>query len=124
MSKELPEFYVQYKRIRITDVNIPDGISVLAEQTAVQLGKNELAGKMEAEKISLAAAKVAEAQGNYQAGLLDAKTKDLMSQPKMLDLYKLETERIEAEGFREHGKSKYGANNIFGSETSVIKGLR
>jgi hypothetical protein len=28
------------------------------------------------------------------------------------------------EGFAKHGKSPYGDNNIFGSETSIIKGLK
>jgi hypothetical protein len=125
LAKELPEFYVQYKRIRITDVNIPDGISQLAEQTAVQLGRNELASKKEAEKVSLAKALVAEAQGNYEAGLLNAKTKDLMSQPKMLEMMRLENEKILAEGYNKHGRSIYGENNIFGENAgAIIKGLK
>lgn len=115
LKKELPEFFVEFKRVRFTDINIPAGISELAEQTAVQLGKNELASKMEAEKVSLAKAKVAEAQGDYDAGVLNAKTKDIMSQPKMLEMMRIENEKILAEAFLKHGKSIYGENNWFGT---------
>lgn len=102
---------------RYPDVStmIPNGISQLAEQTAVQIGRNELASKKEAEQVSLAKAKVAEAQGNYDAGILNAKTKDLLSQPKMLQLQQIENERIMWEGFKVHGKSPFGQNNIFGN---------
>jgi regulator of protease activity HflC (stomatin/prohibitin superfamily) len=124
LSKELPEFYVLFARVQITDVDIPPTISNLAEETAKQLERNKLAEKKEAEKIALAKAQVAEAEGNYQAAIFDAKRKEVMSQPKMLELYKLETERIQAEGYKEHGKSWFGENNIFGSETSIIKGLK
>lgn len=124
LSKELPEFYVEYKRVRITDVNIPDGISKLAEATAVQVGKNELAQKMEAEQVSLAKAKVAEAQGNYDAGMLNAKTKDLMSAPKMIELMRVENDKIKWEGYLKHGTSPYGTGNVYGSETAILKGLK
>jgi len=121
LKDELPEFYVEYKRVRITDVNIPDGISQLAEQTAVQIGKNELAEKMEAEQASLAKAKVAKAQGNFDAGVLDAKTKKLLSTPEILKLKELDVEMMWAE----KGVSRYGNNNMFGVEgASVIKGLK
>ena len=124
LRKELPEFYVEFKRVRFTDINIPNGISKLAEQTAVQLGRNELASKKEAEQTALAKAKVAEAQGNYDAGVLNAKTKDIMSSPKMLEMMRVENDRIMAEGYRTHGKSPYGTNNIFGSGAAqVVKGL-
>lgn len=123
LSKEMPEFFIEFKRIRITDVGIPGGISKLAEETAVQLGRNELASKKEAEQISLAKAKVAEANGNYQAAQLNAKTKDLMSQPKMLELQKIENERIWAEGFHKHGKSPFGEGNIYGQLPTLLKNM-
>ena len=124
LSKELPEFYVVFKRVRITDVDIPKGISALAAETAVQLGRNELAQKKEAEQVALAKAKVAEAQGNYDAGLLNAKTKDIMSQPKMLEMMKIENDRIMWEGFNKHGKSPFGENNMFGVTPTVVSGLK
>jgi regulator of protease activity HflC (stomatin/prohibitin superfamily) len=124
LKTELNQFYVIFARIRMTDVDIPKAVADLATETAVQLGRNELAKKKEAEQTALADAKVAEAQGNYDAGVLNAKTKDIMSQPKMLDLYRLENERLMWEAFNKHGNSPYGNNNIFGAETAIVRGLK
>lgn len=123
LSKELPEFYVEFKRIRITDVDIPDGISKLAEETAVQIGKNELASKKEAEQVALAKARIAEAEGEYQASILQAKTRDILSQPKMLELQRVENERIMWEGYKAHGHSPFGNNNMYGVVPAIVKGL-
>ena len=120
MSEELPEFYVEFARIQMTDVDIPVKVAQLAEETAVQLGRNELAKKKEAEQVALAKAKVAEAQGNYEAGLLDAKTKKLLSTPEILKLKELEVEMM----FAKKGVSRFGNNNVFGSGVSILKGLR
>jgi regulator of protease activity HflC (stomatin/prohibitin superfamily) len=60
--------------------------------------------------------KVATAKGNYEAALYDAKTKEILSQPKLLQLYKAETERIWAQ----KGKSPYGNNNVFGSTSGIL----
>jgi len=119
MRDELPEFYVEFARVQMTDVDIPAKVAQLAEDTAVQLGKNDLATKKEAEQVALAKAKVATAQGNYDAGLLDAKTKKLLSQPELLKLKQLEVDMQWAV----RGVSKYGNNNVFGSGTAVFKGL-
>lgn len=126
LATELPEFYVQFKRARITDVNIPAKISQVAEATAVQLQSNELALKKEAEQSALAKAKVAEAQGNFDAGVLNAKTQALLSQPQMLERQQIENERIKWEGFAKTGNSPYGSNNIFGGGdgVSIIRGLK
>jgi regulator of protease activity HflC (stomatin/prohibitin superfamily) len=60
--------------------------------------------------------KVAEAKGNFEAAEYDAKTKAIMSQPKMLELYRAETERVWAE----QGVSPYGSNNVFGSSGNIL----
>lgn len=60
--------------------------------------------------------KVALAKGNYEAAQYDAKTKEILSQPKLLELYKAETERIWAQ----QGKSPYGNNNVFGSGSNIL----
>lgn len=120
LTEEFPEFYVDFKRIQMTDVDIPAAVAKLATETAVQLGRNELATKKEAEQQALAKAKVALAQGNYNAAQLDVKTKELMSRPAVLKLYEAETERKWAE----KGVSKYGHDNVFGASASVIKGLK
>lgn len=124
MSQELPEFFVQFARVQVTDVDLPKQVAQLAEETAVQLGRNELASKKEAEQVALAKARVAEAQGEYDAARLQAKTKDILSQPKMLKLMELEIEKDYAEGYKAHGNSRYGTNNMFGVGTSIIKGLK
>lgn len=119
IKEELPEFYVEFARIQMTDVDIPKAVAKLAEETAVQLGRNELALKKEAEQVALAAANVAKSKGEFEASQFDVKTKELMSRPAVLRLYEAETERKWAE----KGVSKYGNNNVFGgSGVSVLKG--
>jgi regulator of protease activity HflC (stomatin/prohibitin superfamily) len=60
--------------------------------------------------------KVALAKGNYEAAQYDAKTKEILSQPKLLELYKAETARIRAT----NGTSEYGSNNVFGSASGIL----
>jgi len=115
LAKEAGTIYVNIARIQFTKVGIPGAVAKLATETAVQLGRNELASKKEAEQVALAKAKVATAQGNYDAGVLNAKTKDIMSSPKMLEMMRIENEKILAEAFLKHGKSIYGENNWFGT---------
>jgi regulator of protease activity HflC (stomatin/prohibitin superfamily) len=119
IQAELPEFYVEFARVQITDVDIPQGLAKIAEETAIQEGRNALAAKKELEQTNLAKARIAEAKGKYDAALFDAKTKDVLSSPKMLELKKLE---IEME-WAKKGISKYGSNNVFGANTAVIKGI-
>jgi len=120
LERELPDFYVEFARIQMTDVDIPDAVAELAKQTAVQLGKNDLASKKEAEQVALAKARVAEAQGEYDAAVLQAKTKDKLSQPKMLALMDKEIEMVYAKGFEKHGTSRYGTGNWYGSNTAGV----
>lgn len=120
LAAELPDFYVEFARIQMTDVDIPQAVAELAKQTAVQLGKNDLASKKEAEQVALAAARVAEAQGEYDAAKLQAKTKDILSQPKMLKLMQLEIEQTYAKGFEKHGTSRYGSGNWYGTNTAAV----
>lgn len=120
LTLECATIYTDIARVQFTKVGIPTKVAQLAEQTAVQIGKNDLAEKMEAEQVSLAKAKVAAAQGNYDSGILNAKTKDLLSQPKMLELMSLENERIMWEGFGKTGNSPFGTNNIFGNSNPAL----
>jgi regulator of protease activity HflC (stomatin/prohibitin superfamily) len=118
LQKETPKIYIAVTDVQFSKVGIPDAVAELAKETAVQVGRNELAEKLEAEKVSLAKAQVAEAQGNYDAGVLNAKTKDILSQPKMLEMMRIENERLMWEGFKKHGHSPFGENNIFGTSQS------
>lgn len=112
--REAGNMYTDIVRVQLGKVEIPKEVSRLAEETAVQEGRNILASKKEEEQVQLAKAAVAKAQGEYEAGVLNAKTRDLLSQPKMLDLQRIENERIMWEGYKTHGKSPFGENNIFG----------
>lgn len=60
--------------------------------------------------------KVALAKGNYEAAQYDARTKEILSQPKLVELYRAETDRIWAQ----KGKSPYGQNNVFGSTSGIL----
>ena len=120
IAEELPEFYIEFKRLQMTDVDIPEAVANLATETAVQLGRNELAKKKEAEQTALAKAAVAKSKGLFEAAEYDVRTKKLMSQPAVLKLYEAETNRQWAL----QGKSKYGSNNVFGAGVSVLKGLK
>lgn len=114
--QETQNMYINIARVQLGKVGIPAEVASLAEQTAVQEGRNALAAKKEEEQIQLAKARVAEAQGNYDAGVLEAKTRDLLSAPKMLELQRIENERIMWEGYKAHGKSPFGEHNIFGGD--------
>jgi len=113
LSSELPDFYVDFARVQLTDVDIPDGIAATAEATAKQLELNKLSEK-----------KAEESENNFKAAEWDAKTKAVLSKPEMLELQRVENERLMWEGFKQHGHSPYGTNNIFGSETAIVRGLK
>jgi len=119
LDKDLASIYVNCSRVSITDVDIPKGISDVATQIATQESRNVLASKREAEKTALASALIAESKGKFEAAQYDAKTKDIMSQPKMLELLKLEIQMQRAKNDNERaklGKSEFGENNVFGIE--------
>lgn len=105
LERELPQIYVRFARVQLTDVDIPKSISDAAEQTAKQQELNKLAGE-----------KAMEAQNNYSAAEWDAKTKDVLSKPAMLELKRLE---IEME-YAKKGVSKYGNNNVFGAGSDIL----
>lgn len=119
-QEEAAKIYIDVTDVQLTKISIPSAVADLAKETAVQEGRNELAKKKEAEQVALAKAKVAEAQGDYDSGVLNAKTKDILSQPKMLEMMRIENERITAEGFLKHGKSIYGDHNYFGAAAPLL----
>ena len=109
LKEEFPAFYVSCSRVRITDVDIPAGIADAAEATAKQAELNKLS-----------ASKVEQAENNLRAAEFDAKAKALLSRPEMIALKKLEVELEWAK----KGVSPYGNNNVFGSDTHIVKGLK
>lgn len=114
LAQEAQAIYVNVPRVNFTKVGIPAGVERVATAIAVQLSNNKLATEKEAEQVALAKAKVARAQGDYDVGVLNAKTQDLLSQPKMLEKQRIDNERIMWEGYAKTGKSPFGENNIFG----------
>lgn len=118
LAKEAAAIYVNVPRVNFTKVGIPAGVEKVATAIAVQLSNNQLAEKKEAEQVALAKAKVAQAQGDYDAGVLNAKTQDLLSQPKMLEKQRIDNERIMWTGYAKTGKSPFGENNIFGGSSN------
>lgn len=118
LDQEAKAIYVNVPRVNFTAVGIPAEVARIAELIATQLSRNELATKKEAEQVALARAKVATAQGDYDAGVLNAKTQDLLSQPKMLEKQRIDNERIMWQGYAKTGKSPFGENNIFGGAGS------
>lgn len=105
LEKELPAFFLTFARVQITDVDIPKPIADAAAATAKQNEVNKLA-----------LSKAIEAENNFKAAEWDAKTKDILSQPAMLALKKLEIEMKWAE----KGVSPYGSNNVFGATTGIL----
>lgn len=109
LSKEFPKFYCECTTVRITDVEIPEGIAATAEANAKQAELNKLAES-----------KVLEAKNNNEAAVWDAKTKEILSQPAMLRMKELEVQME----FAKKGVSPYGNNNVFGAETAIVRGLK
>jgi len=97
--------------IIIRDVDLPQRITDAIEAKQVQDEKNLLAQKKKLEEENLADARIAREKGNYEAAKYQEKTKELMSQPRLLELYRAETERIWAK----KGVSPYGDSNVFGN---------
>lgn len=124
LETKLESINILFKRVEITDVDLPEKISNMIVLAKEQDEKNNLAEKKELEKKYLSNAEIARAKGEYEAATYDAKTKEILSQPKMLELQRVENERIMWEGYAKNGVSPYGNNNIFGSETAIVRGLK
>ena len=108
LSSELPDFYVRFARVQLTDVDIPHAIAEAAEATAKQLELNKLSKE-----------KAQEAENNFIAAEWDAKTKDVLSKPAMLKLKELELQ----EDWIKKWNGSFGNNNVFGSNgVTILKG--
>jgi len=113
--------------INIKDVDLPKKISdaILLKQEQDQ--KNLTAQKLQQEAIYKANAKKEDAKGDSiaivtvasaEAQAIKLKQEQLKKSPQYVELMKVEA-------FKEtDGKSWYGENNIFGGETTVVKGLK
>lgn len=120
VKDELNEFHVTYVRLQITDVDIPSEVAKIAEDIAVQLQRNLLASKKEEEANELAKARIATAKGKLEAAKFDAERNDILSSPKMLELQRVENERLMWEAYKATKVSPFGNNNVFGDNPMML----
>lgn len=109
LQNEFPQFYVSCSRVRITDVDIPKVISDAAEATARQAELNKLSES-----------KVQDSKNLLEAAKYDAEAKAILSKPEMLALKQLEVDME----YAKKGVSKYGNNNVFGSDLNLLKSIK
>lgn len=102
--------------LAVTSMSIPDSYRAAINKKIKVIQETATIKSQTEQAQQEAMRKVAVAKGNFEAAQFDAKTKEIMSQPKMLELYKAETERIWAQ----RGVSPYGNNNVFGAGTGIM----
>jgi len=102
--------------IAILKMSLPPSYKAAIERKIAVLQETATIKSQTIQAEQTALKKVATAKGNYEAAQYDAKTKEILSQPKMLELYRLETARIRAT----NGTSEYGQNNVFGSASGIL----
>lgn len=129
LSKDFKGNYIILGFVEVADVDLPEGIAAEIKRKEEQKQRNLTSKLKEEEQINLAQAKIAEAEGNKQSSILNAeaqaesiriKNRALSQSPKYIDLIKAEAQMELSRGIRQHG---IGDNNVFGSETMVMKGF-
>jgi regulator of protease activity HflC (stomatin/prohibitin superfamily) len=103
--------------VAITAMAVPDAYKKAIERKIQVIQETATVVSKTKQAEAQALQKVAVAKGDYEAALYDAKTKEILSQPKMIDLYKAETDRIWAN----KGVSPYGNNNVFGTMPQLLR---
>lgn len=106
--------------LAVTSMSIPDSYRAAINKKIKVIQETATIKSQTEQAQQEAMRKVAVAKGNFEAAQFDAKTKEIMSQPKMLELYKAETERIWAQ----RGVSPYGNNNVFGAGSGIMLNRR
>lgn len=119
IRKELTKENISIAFVEVTDVDLPPAIAsaIVEKQTQDQL--NLKAEKMKQYETNIASAAIEAARGRFETAEYDAKTKAILSQPKMLELKRLEIDQIWAE----KGISPWGSNNVFGVNPTLFKEL-
>lgn len=102
--------------LAVTNMSIPDSYRAAINKKIKVIQETATIKSQTEQAQQEAMRKVAVAKGNFEAAQFDAKTKEIMSQPKMLELYKAETDRIWAQ----RGVSPYGNNNVFGGSSNIL----
>ena len=99
-----------------TNINPPESMKKIITDNAKLVQETQTAELNAVKAIAENKTKVARAQGDLDAAILQAKAKDVLSQPKMLELYNAETMRLWAE----KGISPYGNSNVFGTMPTLM----
>ena len=129
LSKDFVGNYIILGFVEVADVDLPEGIAAEIKRKEEQKQRNLTSKLKEEEQVNLAQAKIAEAEGNKQSSILNAeaqaesiriKNRALSQSPKYIDLIKAEAQMELSKGIKQHG---IGNNNVFGSETMVMKGF-
>lgn len=102
--------------IAILKMSLPASYKAAIERKIAVLQETATIKSQTIQAEQTALKKVALAKGNYEAAVYDARTKEILSQPKLLELYKAETDRIRAQ----KGISVFGSNNVFGVPTGLL----
>lgn len=102
--------------LAVTSMSIPDSYRNAINKKIKVIQETATIKSQTEQALQEALRKVAVAKGNFEAAQFDAKTKEIMSQPKMLELYRAETDRIWAQ----RGVSPYGNNNVFGGASNIL----
>jgi regulator of protease activity HflC (stomatin/prohibitin superfamily) len=125
LRRDFKENYVQLQYVEIADINLPTPIQneITAKETQKQ--KNMKSELMKIEEKNLADARIQQARGDssfvisaqFKALAIKKEAEQLKANPNYIDY-------IKWKGFADGKGSPYGSNNVFGSGTGVIKGIK
>lgn len=114
VNKNLGEF-LEVTQMK-TNIRPSEDLAKIISDKIKTIQETQNAELNEVKALAVNKTKVANAQGDYDAAILTAKKNDILSQPKMLELYRAETERRWAD----KGISPWGENNVFGTIPGML----
>lgn len=130
LKRDFQGNYILLSFVEVADVNLPNEIAAEIKRKETQKQRNLTSKLKEEENHNIAQAKIAEAEGNKQSAILNSeaeaekiriKNEALRQSPKYIELMKAEAVQSMAQGIRAHG---LGNNNVFGSDTFIMKNLK
>jgi SPFH domain / Band 7 family len=117
LAKTLDKEGFLLNNIAIVKMSLPPSYKEAIERKIAVLQETATVKSKTIQAEAIALQKIATAKGNFEAAQYDAKTKEVLSQPKMIELMNAETLRI----YAEKGVSPYGQNNVFGQMPQLFK---
>jgi prohibitin 1 len=130
LKKDFKGNFLRVAFVEVADVNLPNEIAAEIKRKETQKQRNLTSKLKEEENHNLAQAKIAEAEGNKQSAILNSeaeaekiriKNEALRQSPKYIELMNAEAVQMMAQGINRHG---LGNNNVFGSDTFIMKNLK